>query len=503
VAIECEAYPEMKSPVWSLHRWCSFVPAALLACACTAVIAPTQSASGNPAFEFVISDVSVLSPERAAPLVHGHVRIRDGRILEVSDKPLEGGQKINGTGRYLIPGLIDSHVHLAISPGFPAAMTSADAAAHPDIVAEALAQDPKSFLYFGFTTVLDLVGSGDRIARWNALELRPDAHFCGAAVIVNHQTRHIPFPAFSYAESGAAFAAALVSTSEEAPDAVIGRIAGDGAICVKTMYDGFARVVPSVSELQALVAAAHARDLPVFIHANRREGQAVAVAAGVDVMAHGMWRNQNEPPELDEEARGILADVVRNGMGYQPTTQVIVGEFDALDRAYLTRSVLANVYPARLIEWLASVQDKNPVRARLSYTGAEARLQGTIRRGAEVTRFLADRNGRLLFGSDTPSAELHTNPPGLNGRLEMNNWIAARVSNAQLFRAMTIDNARAMGLDDEIGTIEAGKKANLLLLGADPLENVKAYDAIEIVFLNGRPITRETLSARQATAARP
>jgi hypothetical protein len=152
-------------------------------------------------------------------------------------------------------------------------MTAADAAANPDIVAEALAQDPKSYLYVGFTTVLDLVGSGDRIARWNALELRPDAHFCAAAVSVNHQLRHVRFPGFSYAESGTAFAAALASTAQETPEAVIGRIADDGAICVKTMYDSFARIAPNVEELEALVAAAHARDLPVFVHANRREAR--------------------------------------------------------------------------------------------------------------------------------------------------------------------------------------------------------------------------------------
>jgi imidazolonepropionase-like amidohydrolase len=449
----------------------------------------------------VISDVTLISPERTAPLEHAHVRIADGRIKEVSERPLEGGEQINGTGRYLIPGLIDSHVHLAVSPGFPAPMTAADAAAHPDIVAEALGQDPKSYLYFGFTTLIDLVGSGDRIARWNALDLRPDAYFCGAAVIVGHQVRHIPFPAFSYAESSEAFAAALASSAQEAPETVIGRIADDGAICIKTMYDSFARITPSVEELVALVGAAHARDLPVFIHANRRESQAQAVAAGVDVMAHGMWLNQNETPELDEEARGILAGVVSNGMGYQPTAQVIVGEFDTLDEAYMKRSPLADVYPAKLIEWFGSVQYNNPIRARMSYAGAETRLQRTIRRGAEVMRFLAERDARLMFGSDTPSAQLHTNPPGLNGRLEMDNWIAAGVPEAKLLRAMTIDNARVMRLDDEIGTIEPGKKANLLLLGADPLENVKAYDAIETIFLNGRPVTRETLSARHAPAA--
>jgi hypothetical protein len=76
-------------------------------------------------------------------------------------------------------------------------------------------------------------------------------------------------------------------------------------------------------------------------------------------MAHGLWRNQNEAPELDEEPRGILAGVVSNRMGYQPTTQVIVGEFDTLDEDYLKRPALADVYPARLIEWYAGTQYKN------------------------------------------------------------------------------------------------------------------------------------------------
>jgi imidazolonepropionase-like amidohydrolase len=476
--------------------------ALLLACACVGRRASTPPGGSDAAADLVISNVTVISPERARPLEHAHVRIRAGRIEDVSGRPLSGARQIDGAGRYLIPGLIDSHVHLAIPPGFPAAMAAQDAAANPDVVAEALAQDPKSYLYFGFTTVLDLVGSGDRTARWNALDLRPDAYFCGAAVIVNHEVRAIRFPAFSYPDSRLAFEAALGMTTHETGEAVVGRIAGDGAICVKTMYDTFARIVPDAEELRALVAAAHARDLPVFIHANRRDGQAVAVAAGVDVMAHAMWRNQDEPPELDDEARGILASVVSNRMGYQPTSQVIVGEFETLDDQYLKRPALADAYPATLIAWFASAQYKNPVRQRLSYPQAEARLRGTIRRGSEVTRFLADRDARLLFGSDTPSAELHTNPPGLNGRLEMNNWISAGVPAPKLFRAMTIDNARVMRLDGEIGTIEPGKKANLLLLRADPLESVNAYDTIDTVFLHGRAIPRETLSARRVAGSR-
>lgn len=56
-------------------------------------------------------------------------------------------------------------------------------------------------------------------------------------------------------------------------------------------------------------------------------------------------------------------------------------------------------------------------------------------------------------------------------------------------------------LDDRIGTVEPGKVANLLLLGASPLESVTAYDAIETVFLQGEPLRRSALSAREAPRA--
>lgn len=55
----------------------------------------------------------------------------------------------------------------------------------------------------------------------------------------------------------------------------------------------------------------------------------------------------------------------------------------------------------------------------------------------------------------------------------MDHWIAGGVSPDRLFRALTIDNARMFRLDHRIGTVEPGKLANLLLLGANPLESVR------------------------------
>jgi imidazolonepropionase-like amidohydrolase len=122
-----------------------------------------------------------------------------------------------------------------------------------------------------------------------------------------------------------------------------------------------------------------------------------------------------------------------------------------------------------------------------------------MERVSAATGYLAQRDARLLFGTDTPSTPTYTNPPGLNGRLEMNNWIAAGASEAKLFRALTIDNARALRLDKQIGTVQPGKTASLLLLRTNPLDSVEAYDTIDIVFLHGRPILRAELSQRKAS----
>lgn len=478
-----------------MHRFTFLV--AIAGC-CLTLTGCAASRSG-----LVISNVSVVSPERVTPLDHVYVRIQDGKIAELSQRRLRGQTEIDGSGRYLIPGLIDSHVHLAVSPGFPAPMTSEQAAAHPRIVNAALAQDPRSYLFFGFTTLFDLVGSSERTARWNALDVRPDAHFCVGVGMGRERVQLVSGPIFSYSQAD------RIVAGEFTPEAAVDRIVADGGACVKTAYvEGIPGIpLPSLEMARSLVTAARRRGLPVFIHANRKKAQAFALEAGVDVIAHGMWRNPGEQAGLDAEAQEILAAVSRRKIGYQPTTQVIVGLIDMLDADYLKRPELADVLPAELIEWYGSKEYASGMGgwhadmvkgADFNAQAVKAHRLGTVERGTQVTRALAESGARLLFGSDTPSDMIYTNPPGLNARREMDNWMAAGVSLEMLFRALTIENARVLHLDRKIGTVEPGKVANLVLLRANPLDTVQAYDTIETVFLHGRPIPRAELSARSA-----
>jgi imidazolonepropionase-like amidohydrolase len=77
--------------------------------------------------------------------------------------------------------------------------------------------------------------------------------------------------------------------------------------------------------------------------------------------------------------------------------------------------------------------------------------------------------------------------------LELSRWAEASVPLTSILRASTLDNAVAFGLSRDLGTIEVGKRADLLLLRADPLQSVAAYDAIDTVFLNGNPLPRASL----------
>ena len=102
-----------------------------------------------------------------------------------------------------------------------------------------------------------------------------------------------------------------------------------------------------------------------------------------------------------------------------------------------------------------------------------------------------------MFGSDTPSGPTFGNPPGLNGFLELERLAGAGIPLDRLLASATIEAARAFHLDDRYGTIEVGKVANLLLLRANPLETVEAYDAIDLVISRGQVLERAALAARE------
>lgn len=476
------------------------------------------SGSNHPTSRVWITDVFIVSPENLDHIEKASVLIDDGRIAKVErgnpGKTPPGATVVSGHGQYLIPGLIDSHVHLAAVPGI--SFDLSDGKQQP-MVQQYFRQLPRSYLYFGYTTLVDLA-----VFRPQALEdfrhspLHPDLYDCGGSLpfangypmsFAPPAVRFKPFPNFIYDAKHADRIPPEYKPEDHTPASDVARVKSSGAICIKTYFErGFAddKNLPVMGPdvLAEIRSEATKGGLVLMIHANGFEAQKFAADGNVDVIAHGMWHwgDLDKKTELPDEIKRVLDEIVEKKIGYQPTIQVLYGETAYFDPAYLKMEAIAKVTPKDLLAWFESPEgqwfgkelneDHAPDVAIVN--GYE---QGPIRRVRQVVAYLASKDANFVFGTDTPSSPTYGNLPGLNGYLEMKQLQKAGMSLAQIFRAATINNAREFKMESQLGTIEPGKVANLVLMQKSPLETVDAYDSITTVWVHGKAFPRDSLAA--------
>ncbi len=469
-----------------------------------------------------IRDVTVISPEREEPAPNTHVVVRGDRIVWVGAAPRESDRAgitvLEGAGRYLVPGLIDGHVHLgAAVPG----MAASDRAEHPELVQAYTNQLPRSYLYFGFTTVVEL-GITDQAAldRVRSAELGPTVLDCGAALVVANgypmRAYQVPerferFPNFLYDARQAESIPPAFEAAAHTPEAAVERVRTGGGRCLKAFYElgppGAPFPVPTDTMLRQARDAGRRAGLPLLMHANSLAAHRVAAELAPAAVAHGLWF---WPGLLEQPGpEGLLPDTLRTqidavldaqrqaGVRYMPTLRVIASLLDLRDTAFLDQPALARVLPAELIAWYRT--DAAREVALESNPGGPMHevLLSASRLGTHSLATASGRGGRILFGSDTPSGSVYTNPPGLNGYLELRAMEAAGLTPRQVLVSATLENARLFD-PDALGTVEVGKVADLLLLTADPLASTAAFDAIHTVITRGRAIPRERLAVPDA-----
>lgn len=461
----------------------------------------------------VIKDVTLISPERAAPLLHADVVLRDGKIVQIGTNLVPGprAQRINGSGQFLIPGLIDSHVHV----GHSAALDDNATAAHPELWAAYRRQVPRAYLGFGFTSVVDLDLTPSHQAWFEGTPLHPRLYSCGRGIKVagGYMAFKPPassspdFPNLVYEPKEAERWPESLNPSDYSAEQAVSRSANTGAICVKAFVEsGFGTFnwpYLRTETLKEIRTAATEHKLVLMVHANSVDSWQSALDARVDLIAHGLWvwpgdPGNSVPPPV---ARKVIAAAAHAGTHVQPTLRTVAGERAMIDPSLLDDPRLTMALPPSVIAYLRSDEGMKARTALLDEyrkasptPGFEPLLAAAIKRTQATFKIMLQEHVPLVFGSDTPGVEGFGNPPGLNGRLELQNWVDAGASLALILRAATLDNATALGLSHELGSIEVGKRADLLLR-ENPLANVSAYDSIETIFLNGEPIARETLRA--------
>lgn len=495
------------------NRSALFTLAALL-------LATTASAT-----DLVIEQVNVVSPQYSSAQLKQNVLIRDGRIVSVSAKKVTGGagaMHVDGRGKFLTPGIMDAHTHVGDTPGLPWAEGDAELNSLRELHAR---QQPRSYLYYGVTQVLDLASINELRDTFEAQPQHPDLFRCGAVtvpggypvVLMSPEVGNRLVPQYIYEPANAAKhpLPAGEDPARHTPEAVIDRLAADGVRCIKIFIeDGFGGQSdwPMMSQetLKRVRAATRKRGLPLLAHANAIDTQRIAVAAEVDVIVHGLW-NWNEysadegvPPAIAAHLRTIHAKKI----GYQPTLRVMAALSDLFREDTLKDPAYAKVVPAPLLQWYATPPGqwfKEEMRKSIGGAPDMKAMHIFLKVGSQgmrAAKYLHDLGHPMLLGTDTPSAPTFGNQPGYDTYREMRMMAQSGIPLPAIFRAATINNARQFGMDKDYGTVEAGKIANLLLLTENPLETVRAWTSIDRIILRGDVIKRESLAAPRATAAK-
>lgn len=461
----------------------------------------------------VIKNAVIISPENQTLSRESYIIIEEEEIVFIgNEKPnLSGTYKIiDAKGKYIIPGLIDSHVHVTSID----ALSDKEEIENPEIVNAFRKQLPKSYLYFGYTTLIDLgTAKPKRLSQFNEAETKPDLYYVGGGAVIGNgyglTNWNDELPNFIYKENEAYPIPEKYKKENHTPEAVVRRIAETGAIAVKTYYEpGFDLTkppfpVPTIQMINELKKEAHKNNLVLIAHGNSLDAHRFLADTDVDIVAHGLWNwgkyRLDTSTDIPEEIVSVLDTEIKNNIGYMPTLQVINGLRTLANPEFLYDPELKNVLPQNLINYYKTNSDNmfTTVFGDAPKNIIINNFNRISNQGKISLKYLNEHNGLVLFGTDTPSSPTYGNPPGYNGYLEMQEMENAGIPLSKILACATIENAKAFKLDKLYGTIEQGKKANILLLDKNPLEDISAYNSISKIILRGKVMDRNILSAKE------
>lgn len=377
----------------------------------------------------VIEGATVVSPHLGAPMTNASVFIRDGRIeavLPADELDLAPEiQRIDGRGKWVIPGLVEYHTH------------SRGAAA----LSRALA--------LGVTSAQIISGSGSPI------EVEERSH------LADEPSPRIVLLTGRIGQ----FVGAPTPMSPEAAAAEVRQMRLSGVRAIKVWHDDgllwFApdNAFPAVPEpaLRALVREAHELGMEVVAHAWRLNFFRMALDAEVDRLIH---------PVCDATVPDAVWARMREGeMAWTTTMSALLTWADVEE---YTRRVMAD--PRLVASYsgatLANLVDPDFARGRyerfpIMRQNRELYLQ-TV---AENTRNALANRVNVVVGSDATL--------GVGTHIEIELMAEAGMTPEQILRAATTNGAGALGFGDWLGTVEVGKTADLVILNSDPLEDVR------------------------------
>ncbi len=381
----------------------------------------------------------------------GTVIIDAGKIVaagpSASTPVPAGATRVDVKGKTLMPGLVNAHGHVANTVGLrtdPASYTK-----------ENVLRQLKTYARYGVTTVFSL--GGEEAPAFEARDEQSRGAIDRARVFVSGPV--------------------ITGDTAEAARANANKAADMKPDLLKIRVDdnlGTTRKMPEAA-WRATIEQAHARGLPIAVHIYSLADAKATLAAGADLIAHSV----RDLP-VDEAFINALKS---RDVCYSPTLTREISTFiyDAtpswVDDPFFVKGVDKDI-PAQL---------KDPKRHEQVRNSSAWQAGQQYKAGLEVAKrnlkTLSDKGVRIAMGTDTgPPARFQ----GFFEHLELEMMVESGLTPMQAIVSATGDAARCYKKNAELGALAAGAAADLLILGSNPLDNIRNTRTIEQVWISGK-----------------
>ncbi len=437
--------------------------------------APQRTSPQSVFPEVFIEHVTVLPMAAAGPekLSDVNVVIRDGRIASIAPAAAtsapKGAKRVDGRGKWLMPGLTDMHVHTPNDRMMRLYLRD------PTLRDGTMRSEDIFALYIanGVLQVLDLQSMSETVGQRVAIE---SGHMLGPHLALAAMIDGSP-PLWPVGMT-------RVATTPEDGRQTVRDISAEGYDFVKV----YSRL--DLDTFTAIVDEARRLKMRVVGHIPQR-GKGITdkfFQPGYDLVAHAEeFAQQTNPPAPDAIPRYVEM-TKRNGTWLIATL--------SLDERLLEETshpeTLRNRAELRYLPppFYAAVVEHNPYVAQAN-PGYIQYLERTVQFNRELVRAFTAAGIPIVAGTDSPVPGL---VPGFALHDELEAMAAAGMSHRQVLEATTRLAYQWLGVAGDRGSVEAGKRADLVLLDADPLENVANTRKIAAVIVGGRYLPRADLN---------